>query len=84
MIWKNPIIEYYRGKPVRKYNMIRLRVSQFEIKKIIDANLDLELSAREFLEIAGRPCEKCKGIEITFICDNGKEGKIAKGFLKEK
>lgn len=55
------------------------------MKKFIDLKLDLKLSAREVLEITGRPCSRCKGVEIVVTSNkNGKEAIIKKGFLKEK
>lgn len=46
----NPVLEVYRGKPIRKYNLVLLRVSMDEMKMFIDAKLDEDLSARKAIQ----------------------------------
>lgn len=45
--FNNPIIEKYRGVDIRQYPMIRIRVSVYEMKRIIDAQKDFSMSVRE-------------------------------------
>lgn len=79
---QNPVIEVYKGREVRKYNTLRIRVSQWEFKQFIDAKEELGLSERQVIENSNRPCECCKGIEVTLM--NKKKTKtitIKKGLL---
>jgi hypothetical protein len=46
----NPVVEIYRDRAVRRYNTIRIRVSQFEFKKFIDAKIDFNCSERQAIE----------------------------------
>ena len=45
--FENPIIEIYKGHPIRKYNYILLRVTESTKKKLIDAKLDLNISHKD-------------------------------------
>ena len=47
---ENPIIETYRGRIIRKYNTLRIRVNQYEMKKFIDAKVDLGLSEKKAIQ----------------------------------
>lgn len=81
MAFQNPVIEHYKGKKIRKYNTIFIRVNQFEMKQFIDLKED-GFSERKIMEISGRPCEHCKGVEIVVM--NKKKNKkisIKRGML---
>lgn len=58
--FENPIVEYYKGRPVRKYNLIQIRVSAQEFKRFVDAKIDYGKSTRELLEEGNIPCHPCK------------------------
>lgn len=70
--------------------MVKLRVSQFEFKKFLDAQIDFQVSAREVLEASGRPCDRCKNSDVEIY--KKKKGEkdvyitmsVKRGFLKEK
>ncbi len=81
---KDVIIGYYRGRAIKNYNTIRIRVSQFEIKKFIDAKLDHGFSARKVLENSGNPCSHCTGTEVIVFDKDNNSVKIKKGILKKK
>lgn len=78
---KNEIVEIYRGHPIRTYNVIVFRVSQFEIKKFIDAKIDNGISARQLIEQSSKPCHHCIGTEVQFINKDDEDVKIKRGFL---
>lgn len=59
----NPVMEIYRGVPIKKYPLIRINVSQTEMKKIIDMRLDEGLSARDIVE-NGRLLCPCKDLLV--------------------
>lgn len=77
-------IAVYRGVPVKDHPMIRIRVSQFEFKKFVDAKLDLGLGAREFLEYSGKPCNHCVNTEVIIYNKKDQEIKIKRGVLCKK
>ena len=62
----NPIIYTYRDFPVRKYNKMEIRLTEFEFKKFIDAKIDLKLSGRETIEkgILLSPCNDTPVVPI--------------------
>lgn len=81
MAFENPVIEIYKGKQIRKYNCIYMRVNQFEMKQFIDLKEE-GFSERKIIELSGRPCEHCKGVEIIVM--NKKKNKkisIKRGML---
>lgn len=56
----NPIIiEDYRGYAIRKYTKIQIRVNVKEAKKIIDAKLDHDMSARDAIINNVILCKSC-------------------------
>jgi hypothetical protein len=55
----NPIIEIYKGRSVRKYNTIRIRVSVYEFKKFIDYKDNFDLSCRDAIEQKNILCKPC-------------------------
>ena len=56
----NPVTGHYRGYPIKKYNVIQIRVSGNEYRHFIDAKIDHGLSARSFIERGGALCN-CSG-----------------------
>lgn len=81
----NPVLEIYKGRPVRKYNKVYLRVTQWEMKQFIDAKELLGLSVRQVIEGANKPCDHCKGIEVQiFNKRKNKSITIKKGLLCKK
>lgn len=56
----NPVTGHYRGYPIRKYNVIQVRVTEKEYRQFIDARKDQDLSARDFIERGGALCN-CSG-----------------------
>ncbi len=61
----NPIIEVYRGESIRKYPRIYIRISVPEMKKIIDANIDFGMSAKEAIESKKVLCRECKQMNMV-------------------
>lgn len=68
----NPVVEIYRGTPVKKYPVLRINVSQTEMKKIIDMRVDKGLSSRDIIERGYLLCP-CNDVEI-------KKSSYAKGY----
>ena len=77
---KNQIIEYYKGVPVRRSNVLKLLVPEPVFKKIIDSCDETEMSIHKVLYYSGRPCERCDP-EITVYGEDGIGRKIKKGLL---
>lgn len=82
--YSNPLVEIYKGREVRKYNQIGIRVNSRTFKKIIDLFSDHNLSAKTILEASGRPCDKCKDIHVVVFNSDGAEIKIPRGILTKK
>lgn len=56
----NPIVETYRGVPLRRYPIVYLRISIYEMKRIIDANKDFGMSAKDAIKTKGVLCKESK------------------------
>jgi len=61
----NPIVETYRGIPIKKYPMVQIRVSVWQMKKIIDAKLDFGLSEKEAVSKLNLFCECSQSVQIV-------------------
>lgn len=59
----NPIVEIYKGVSIRRYPRVYLRVSVYEMKRFIDAEQDLGLSAKEAIKNKKVLCNSCKDVE---------------------
>lgn len=77
----NPIVEIYRGKPIRKYNKINFRVNQYEMKKFIDLQEDNSLSVRTIMKCLFG--SDCNGIEIMVFNKLGDQITIKNPFHKK-
>lgn len=82
--FSNPITGNYKGRNIRKYNTIYLRLTESEYKKFIDAKEKYGLSEREILELSGKPCECCKNTEVISYNKNDDPIYIKRGILCSK
>ncbi len=64
MSFSNPVVETYRGIPIRKYPLIKIRVGIAAMKKIIDARIDLNLNEKEAISRLNILCECSQDIQI--------------------
>jgi len=55
---KNPVTEIYKGRKIRKYNIIELRVSIEEFKLIIDSSIDNRKSKTEVIKTTAILCKR--------------------------
>jgi hypothetical protein len=81
----NPILDTYKGHPIRKYNKIYIRVTPSEMRQFIDAREELGISSRRLVEMCAGKTAECRGIEITVW--NKKKNKsitLTRGFLCRK
>lgn len=74
----------YRSHAIQAHPIIKIRVSQTEMKKFIDAKEDLGLSAREVLEYSGQPCECCKNTNVIIYNKHDEAVEIKRGILKRR
>lgn len=79
----NPVIEIYKGRPIRNNNTILLRVDQITLKKIIDIQDTTGLSIRKILSYSSAPCDRCSMQPVTVYNDTG-ELKIERGILSKR
>lgn len=60
----NPIIEFYRERPIRQYPLIQIRVSVPQYRQFIDAKLDYGLSPEQAIKQGKALCYLCTAIEV--------------------
>lgn len=58
-------VEIYRGIEIKRHPKVFIRVSVSEMKKLIDARLDMGMSAREAIASTNIICKKCLPSAIT-------------------
>lgn len=61
---KNPLEGLYRGRKIYKYPTVYLRVSVWEMKKFIDLEIDVGLSAKEAIKSKKIWCTDCKDTSV--------------------
>lgn len=79
----NPVIDFYKGIPIRKYNTIRMRIDTTTLKKIIDLEETTNLSQRQIICYSSKPCTCCKDSFVTVATEGG-EVHIPRGILSKK
>lgn len=80
--FNNPIInENYKGKVIRRYNTLYLRLNQFEMKKFIDMQNDTKLTFRELIEYSSEPCQQCKDVSVHVFNKEGDQVSVPRGLL---
>jgi hypothetical protein len=77
------VVEIYRGIEIRNSNVIRFRVGANKFKEIIDEVFKTNLSMPKIISISGKPCEKCKGIEVRATNGDGEEVLVKRGILSD-
>lgn len=77
----NPILERYKGIDVRRTNIIKLRFGVVQFKKIIDEVEETGLSVHKVLAYSGKPCDKCKGVDVVYYDSNDTPHNIKRGIL---
>lgn len=80
---KCSIIEIYKGIPIKKSNVVRLRVSPRKYKELIDEVDRTGLSIPKIISQSGKPCNYCKGIDVIIFDDEGSKIKIKRGILSD-
>lgn len=80
----NPVIEYFLGIPIRRYNRITLRLDPISYKELIKAESESGLSQRQILGYSSRPCNCCNGTFVRVLGKDDNEVKIARGLLSKR
>jgi hypothetical protein len=57
----NPIEYHYKGRPVRKYPLIQIRVSRIQYEQFIDAKINFGLSPEQAIAQGKALCNLCNG-----------------------
>lgn len=81
MAKENPIIGTYKGVSYRHCNRVVLKFGIAAYKKIIDEVDKSGLSIQKVLAYSGKPCDRCKDIEVTFFDKEDNEVKVKRGIL---
>lgn len=62
-------------------NGINFNVSRYELKKIIDAKIDCNLTVKGVLAISSRPCNCCENKPVLIKCKDGTVIELERGLL---
>jgi len=79
----NPIVEIYKGVPIRKYPDLRIAIDVITAKQIIDIQKETNLSTRKILSYSARPCDCCTGVNVV-VCIHDKNIEIPRGILSKR
>lgn len=78
---KNKILGTHLGVPYRHCNRVVLKFGIVAFKKLIDEVEKTGLSLQKVIAYSGKPCERCKDVEVTIIDKNDNLVKIKRGIL---
>ncbi|HUM53452.1 MAG TPA: hypothetical protein PK431_16660 [Chitinophagales bacterium] len=81
MAKENPIIGTYKGVSYRHCNRIVLKFGIAAFKKIIDEVDKTGLSIQKVITYSGKPCDKCKDVEVTIFDKEDNLIKVKRGIL---
>lgn len=82
--YNNCVTEVYKGFPIRKYEMLVIRIDANTRKKIIDLAESTGLSEKKIVCNSSAPCAKCEGSFISVFDTNGNEHKIPRGIISKR
>ena len=77
----SPVVEVYKGVNIRKCNIVRLRLGVVAYKKILDIVESSGLSIQKVIAYSGKPCERCKDVDVIVFNKAGEEKKIKRGIV---
>lgn len=80
----NPVVEIYKGVPIRKYPVVKIYVDTISLKQIIDTQQDTGLSVKKILAYSSRPCSCCTGVNVIILKKDGKEIEIPRGIISKR
>ena len=76
-------IEIYKGVVVRKVNVIRFQVGAIKYKELLDEVEKTGLSLPKLISISGKPCEKCRGVNVVIYNSKYERVEIKRGLLSD-
>lgn len=78
------ILYYYENIPVRRHNIVPIRVDETTYRELIDAEIQTGLSQRKILAYSATPgCERCANSPVKVLV-NGREVQIKRGILSKR
>lgn len=77
----NPVVEVYQGIPIRRSNVIQLRVGSVLFKTLILESERTDLPISKILAFSSKPCERCLCVDVVAFNKEGEEVKIKRGIL---
>jgi hypothetical protein len=78
---KNPIVEVYKGVPIRQCNVYRFRMSAVVYKMLILESERTGLPISKILAYSSKPCERCSTVDVIAFNKDGDEVKIKRGIM---
>jgi|ERR1700733_2408255 len=76
----NPIIEVYKGIPIRENNAFKMRLGAVMFKTLILESERTGLPISKILIHSSKPCDHCCGVDVV-VFRKGKEIKVKRGIL---
>lgn len=80
---KSPIIEIYKGVPIRYSNVVRFRASANELKRMIDIAEATTLCIPDIVKASSQPCQRCVGVDVIVLNSHDEEVRVPRGIFKE-
>jgi hypothetical protein len=81
MAKNNPIVEIYKGIPIRRCNIYNIRMGAVLYKTLILESERTGLPISKILAYSSKPCERCSLTDVVAFNKEGDEIKIKRGIL---
>ena len=80
----NPVVEFFCGIPIRKYNQVTIRLDTVTYKELLRTEMETGLSQRQIIGYSSKPCNCCTGTFVRVLGKEDKEVKIIRGILSKR
>jgi hypothetical protein len=77
------ILYHYKNVPVRRHNIVIIRVDEITYKEIIDIEKETGLSQRKIIGYSATPCKCCENSSVRVFV-NDKEVSVKRGILSKR
>lgn len=77
----NPVVEMYKGIPIRQSNTFKMRMGAVLYKTLILESERTGLPITKILSYSAKPCEKCAGVDVVAYNKEDEKVMIKRGIL---
>ena len=77
------VLEIYKGVIIRRSNVFQFRLPPSKFKELIDIADKTGLSLPKIVALSGKPCDRCKGVNVVIYNEKDERIEIKRGVLSD-